>query len=596
MRKWIIVLTAVMFSVMDIVAGNPDGKSGEVVRIAGIDYYLHTVTSGETVYSLSKLYGVTEQKIYDDNPSVRNDGLKAGEVVRLVCNDIPEHNMSRRKLRRTFIQHIVQPGETAYGIAKLYSIAINTLIEDNPGLDPSYLQAGQELLIRKSEVDKTSPQQIMAQMDSFAFTLSEISNEYVYHLVEMGETLYGISKQYDVDIADIEAVNDVSCGLKAGVLLKIPIRGEWPVAVQQQYRGAEHGHADNELADVFNRTSEAVDISMLMPLSSGDNAVRSGFVEFYEGALIAANELRSQGLNVNMSLFDTERSPEAISKIIRTEAFRTSDVIIGPVYEDEIGTVMKYSGRTGTPVVSPLAEVDKQYGTTLYQMAPASECRYGKLKTLLEGDKNIVFITSTVTDMEFERQIKGLIGNTPYKYVKYLKGTPPEQIDTLVNQRGSENVFVVLAGDETGVDMILAALSSVQNNRTARSLSKGNIEVIGTSKWTRYRNLDRNLFFKLNVSFVTSYHADRGCEAVVDFDRRYIEAFGRIPTLYSYRGYDAVKIFGTIAATDSWTVLKGVVETPLQTPYIFRSLNDGNTDNVDWPLVTYGSDYTITVK
>ena len=157
-------------------------------------------------------------------------------------------------------------------------------------------------------------------------------------------------------------------------------------------------------------------------------------------------------------------------------------------------------------------------------------------------------------------------------------------------------MFVVLAGDETGVDMILAALSSVQNNRTARSLSMGNIEVIGTSKWTHYRNLDRNLFFKLNVSFVTSYHADRGCEAVVDFDRRYIEAFGRIPTLYSYRGYDAVKIFGAIAATDSWTVLKGVVETPLQTPYIFRSLNDGNTDNVDWPLVTYGSDYTITVK
>ena len=49
MRKWIIVLTAVMFSVMDIVAGNPDGKSVEVVRIAGVDYYLHTVTSCETV-------------------------------------------------------------------------------------------------------------------------------------------------------------------------------------------------------------------------------------------------------------------------------------------------------------------------------------------------------------------------------------------------------------------------------------------------------------------------------------------------------------------------------------------------------------------
>lgn len=600
MRKWIVVLAAMMFSVMSVMAGNPDGKSGEVVRIAGTDYYLHKVAPGETVYSLSKLYGITEQQVYEDNPSVRHNGLKAGEVIRLVCKEIPEQDMSRRKLRRTFIQHMVQPGETAYGIAKRYSIAINTLIEDNPGLDPAHLKAGQELLIRKSEVDKTSPQQIMAQMDSFASTLSEVSNEYVYHLVEMGETLYGISKKYNVGIAEIEAVNDVSNGLKAGVLLKIPVQGDRPTNIQQPYIGVENNVeptvVNTGLTGMLRRASGVVDISMLLPLSSGNNAVRAGFIEFYEGALIAANELRNQGLNVNLSLFDTERSPETVSKITRTEAFRASDVIIGPVYEEELGPVMDYSERTGIPVVSPLAEVDNPHGKTLYQMAPASEYRYGKLKTLLEGNKNIIFITSTVTDKEFERQIKRVMGDVPYKYVKYFKGTPPEQIDTLVNKRGSENVFIVLAGDETGVDMILAALSSVQNNRTARSLSMGKIEVIGTSKWMHYRNLDRNLFFKLNVSFVTSYHADRGCEAVVDFDRQYIEAFGRIPTLYSYRGYDAVKIFGVTAASDSWSELQGVVETPLQTPYSFRATQGGNTDNVDWPLVTYGSDYTITVK
>ncbi len=111
---------------------------------------------------------------------------------------------------------------------------------------------------------------------------------------------------------------------------------------------------------------------------------------------------------------------------------------------------------------------------------------------------------------------------------------------------GTDNVFVVLAGDETSMDLILAALSS---GRTAGwRVPRTHIMVVGDSRWVRYRNLDRSLFFKLNVSFVTSYHADRGNEAVLHFDRRYIEAFGRVPSLLSYSGYDAVKMFGGAVA------------------------------------------------
>ena len=50
-------------------------------------------------------------------------------------------------------------------------------------------------------MDKTSPQQILSQMDDFASTLTEVSDEYVYHLVEMGETLYAISREYGVTVA-----------------------------------------------------------------------------------------------------------------------------------------------------------------------------------------------------------------------------------------------------------------------------------------------------------------------------------------------------------------------------------------------------------
>lgn len=502
MKSWLIVLAASVLLFGEAAAQAPGTRSSEVVSMAGTDYYLHRVAPGETVYSLSRLYGVAEERFYEDNPAVKEAGLKAGETVRVLCTDVPEIELSRRKMQRTFVTHTVQPGETTYSIAKRYSLAINTLIQDNPGLDPSHLKAGQELLIRKSEMDKTSPQQILSQMDDFASTLTEVSDEYVYHLVEMGETLYAISREYGVTVADIEAGNDVRGGLKAGVLLRIPVPGR-ELAAKDTAAGEAAGAVGGEEHPLLPGTevpfresrpyAGEMELALLLPLSD-DNTVRASFMEFYEGALIAADELRNAGHSVVLNLFNTERSPETVRTITAAEAFRHSDVIIGPVYEDELAPVAEYSRLTGVPVVSPLADLGEGYGATVFSMSPEPSRRYEKMGPLFEGDKNIVFITSDVNDAAFEREMKAVVGGNPYQRVVYRKGTPSQQIDEMLAGSGTDNVFVVLAGDETGVDLILAALSSVQNSRLARSKRTGHIMVVGNSRWVRYRNLDRSLF------------------------------------------------------------------------------------------------------
>ena len=272
MKSWLIVLAASVLLFGEAAAQVPGTRSSEVVSMAGTDYYLHRVAPGETVYSLSRLYGVAEERFYEDNPAVKEAGLKAGETVRVLCTDV----------QRTFVTHTVQPGETTYSIAKRYSLAINTLIQDNPGLDPSHLKAGQELLIRKSEMDKTSPQQILSQMDDFASTLTEVSDEYVYH--------YAISREYGVTVADIEAGNDVRGGLKAGVLLRIPVPGR-ELAAKDTAAGEAAGavgggeHPLLPGTEVPFRESRPyageMELALLLPLSD-DNTVRARFMEFYE--------------------------------------------------------------------------------------------------------------------------------------------------------------------------------------------------------------------------------------------------------------------------------------------------------------------------
>lgn len=590
----------VLFTVFAVICGTgtvqaqvSSDKSSQIVRIADKDYYLHTVSAGQTIYSLTKLYGISSEQLYEYNPAVKENGLKAGEVVKIVCTDVPEVTLTRRKMQKTFSIHNVQIGETTYSIAKQYSLSVKTLIDDNPGIDPTHLQVGQEIRIRKSEMDKTSPQDIMEQMDDFANKLSIVSDEYNYHLVEIGETLYGISKKYNVSIEVIEANNGIKDGLRAGLLLRIPIAKNLPVEVVVP----EKETYNNSTVSVNRNNTGTMNISVLLPLTES-GVLKNNFMELYQGSLIAADELREKGNNVILNLYNTEHSAEAVRKITAMHSFQESDLIIGPVYEEGLKYVVDYSAPKGIPVVSPLANIDGAYGKTLFQLSPEPKHRNDKLHSILEDGKNIVFITSDVTDAEFEREMKAVVGNKPYQKIVYRKGTPSGQINALMADSSSDNVFIVVAGNESGVDLILAAISSIQNTRLSRSQSTGAIRVIGNSKWNKFRNVDRNLYFKLNVTYVTSYHADRGNLGVVDFDNRYIAAFGQIPSLYSYRGYDAVMMFGQAVASgnpDFMNALKKV-STPLETVYEFNTELNGNISNTGWALVMYGNDYTITVK
>lgn len=51
------------------------------------NYIFHSIIAGETVYSLTTKYNLTEEQFYLDNPEVKTDGLKLGGVVRLYQKD-----------------------------------------------------------------------------------------------------------------------------------------------------------------------------------------------------------------------------------------------------------------------------------------------------------------------------------------------------------------------------------------------------------------------------------------------------------------------------------------------------------------------------
>ena len=67
---------------LDGTAANPAGRSHSIVYINGAKYYVHTVKAGDTLYSLSKIYGVELESITKHNPSAA-DGLKLDQTLKI---------------------------------------------------------------------------------------------------------------------------------------------------------------------------------------------------------------------------------------------------------------------------------------------------------------------------------------------------------------------------------------------------------------------------------------------------------------------------------------------------------------------------------
>lgn len=590
-------------------------RSSSIVNIDGVSYYVHTVKQGETFFSLSRLYAVPEEDIKANNPHSVG-GLNAGHTLKIPVARGKEQKLSGKKLTKIFDAHTIKQGETLYTISKWYEIPVNTLIEDNPGLDPTQLSIGQVINIRKKSKGDASPEEIEGQINDYSEAMNSVSDDVRYHVVKRGETIYGLSKMYGVSEDDIRNANDLSQGLRSGDMIKIPNPqggtyveawtdgkpdDSWKKEKDPFYvpdTSRVENYNENIKVKPFNNI-KAPNVALLLPLKSNNGSGDKKYLDFYHGALLALEDLKAEGVSARFELYNTPVSEAEMYKIVDNPSFEKTDIIIGPVYQECLVPVIEFAEERGVPVVSPLATFSGEDSPLIYQMAPVVSEKYSKLKELITPGKNIVYITTSYGDEEMDREIRPLLPAN-HRTVNYAGNVKTTNISDAID-KSADNLIFVSCTNELTLDQILATLSSAQNNLVARSITNSGITVVGTSRWNRFgKTLDKNLFFKLNVCYVSTYHADRSNDLVRSFDSRYISSFGDIPTLYSYRGYDSAKLAIGAAArsggnyTDNMNEAGGML---LQTKYHFREMSPNTSFlNVEWPLVCYKSDYTIEIK
>lgn len=178
----------------------PESDSLRLETVNGQTFIVHLVGEKETLFALSKRYRVTVDRILEFNPTA-DGGIEAGQLLK-----VPYVPRGRTTTPEGTL-HKVQPKETLFSISRMYGVSIDDIKSWN-NLKDNALSVGQDVLIKKGAASTvtTAP---ATTTTSTSTTTAKPSEVKLTHTVAAGETLYSISKMYNVPVDKIKEWNGI---------------------------------------------------------------------------------------------------------------------------------------------------------------------------------------------------------------------------------------------------------------------------------------------------------------------------------------------------------------------------------------------------
>lgn len=223
--------------------------------VAPLDSNYYTVQSGDSLWSISKKFGITVDELKQAN-NLTSNLLSIGQTLYIPSKETDV----------TTGEYVVKSGDTLYAIAQKYGTTVDNL---------------------KSINDLTTDSLAIGQILKVPTESNEIDND--TYTVKSGDTLYGIANKYNTTVDAIKALNNLTSNtLSIGQTLKIPSNSDSAVTTNTYtvksgdtlYGIAQKfGTTVDELKTLNNLSSNALSIGETLKVPNKDNVtytVKSG--------------------------------------------------------------------------------------------------------------------------------------------------------------------------------------------------------------------------------------------------------------------------------------------------------------------------------
>ena len=573
----------------------------------------HDVKQGETLYGLAKTYGTTVDELIALNPGSEN-GIKIGQKLMIPSSRTNEQASvnANKQVHDAFSQNTPQAtqpgsdatfltindGEDIYSIAKQYNASVESILTNNPGLNPDEYVTGTKIKV----VPNTA----------LPFNYERMSRRNYKYEVQRGETYASIAKANGITEEELKAANPDLKKVKKGKIITLPkpyaeqVIGEMATIPVDELR-AYYQPRINDLYEslVQKRLDSEVNIALVLPFQLHKSAPPKQaylYTDFYKGFLLALDSVSHiSDKHINLKVYDTQHNLNVTDSILSLPELKAMNMIIAPSEPQQLARINAFGKANGVNVMNCFTTKNEDYldNPYVYQVnTPTNEMMHDVMRWFDEAFKgyNVVFLNdASENDKEMFEHMRNHINRKKYSTTT-INVNGDLTYDDISNQMdpGSKYVFIPSSGDKALVKRFIKALKQVKSDRFDCDLS-----LIAYPEYVLYLKDYQTDLQDVDTYMFTRFFNAKGFRTR-DLETAYKNNFGGEPLQgvpnMAIMGYDTgmylLKSLGVDGIIDDETPMyKGI-----QTSYRWeRGDNWRGYTNQAIEVVHFSTDHQITV-
>ena len=523
-----------------------DSRKNNNSTIQQSNPFVHIVKKGETLYGLSKTYGVSQEDIIANNPQVRA-GLKLGQEIVIPQPSVKESANEQLNMEGNVLYHTIKQGETLYRLSKNYNISIENILKLNPGVSPENFKIGTVIKIVANAPKTEKRETTVTVMKSY--------------IAETGDNLKKIAKRTGVDIDDLEDANPNVGKVKTGMTIQIPVAKTDSVdVVVSEGNEYELQHNDSErIKEIYDsihylNSSKSINVALMLPFmlnNSVETKQSKLYTEFYKGFLLALKDVneRYNDNEINVYTYDTEGTTDKLMSILSIDEVKEMDLIFAPDVLEQLDSISSFSKSNGIYVVNTFSVKDENYDNNpyMFQINIPQDNMYADVCDWISKDfkdYEVVFIhkkgnaKKDIADnlrgyLEQERRI--------VKDVEYSSVLTCEELLEVVNVN-EKTLFIPTSGTKASLSQMIPALKKLKDENPMMESA-----VVGYPEWAVYMEDWKQDFHTINAHFYSRVFVDEKANDFEKFNSEYQKWYGEdlieSTPCFGYLGYDTGKYF-----------------------------------------------------
>lgn len=312
--------------------------------------------------------------------------------------------------------------------------------------------------------------------------------------------------------------------------------------------------------------------------------VNQSILDLYLGIKMAVDTLKSQGINIDLRSYDTERSTAVTVALLEMEELKSSDLLVGPLFQNQTQLVRDFSINNKINMISPVSSNTEFLGSNPFALLlqPSNETigiRSAEWIAANVPNKNcMVFYGETVKDTvttasflkrakelelnivlaeKVSRENSGSIFNKLATPVEYDEFKNPIEFELKVDSIGS--VFV--ASDDP--ILYTKVISGVDTRGDS-------VIIVGNESWLNNAAANFATYERLHITMVAPTFTKLSNTNYRNFRNSFIRKHGVTPTENSKIGYEFMWFVGHCLKEYGVYFQEGIKEQSFVPGYLFK--------------------------